>query len=55
MVGNPRLMTSLERTLKHLPISTLDGPLNRITIDARRRVWVTEDTMLVILKGHLLI
>jgi hypothetical protein len=48
-------MTSLGRILKHLPNSTLDDPRNRITIDARGRVWVTEDTMLVILKGHLLI
>jgi hypothetical protein len=55
LVGNTRFMTSLGRTAKHLPNITLDDPLNRITIDARGRVWVTEDTMLVILKGHLLI
>jgi hypothetical protein len=46
---------SLGRIAKHLPNTTLDDPLNRITIDARGRVWVTEDTTLAVLKGHLII
>jgi hypothetical protein len=49
------VVRSLGRITKHLPNTTLDDPLNRITIDARGRIWVTEDTTLVLLKGHLLI
>ena len=45
---------SLGRITKHLPNTTLDH-LGRIAVDARGRVWVTDDTMLIILKGHLLI
>ena len=45
---------SLGRITRHLPNTTLDDPLSRMTIDARGRVWVTGDTTLVILKGHLL-
>jgi hypothetical protein len=49
------VVRSLGRITKHLPNTTLDDPFNRITIDARGRIWVTEDTTLVLLKGHLLI
>ena len=49
------VVRSLGRITKHLPYTTLDDPLNRITIDARGRIWVIEDTTLVLLKGHLLI
>jgi hypothetical protein len=49
------VVRSTGRITKHLPNTTLDDPLSRIMIDARGRVWVTEDTTLVILKGHLLI
>ena len=48
-------MNSLGRITKHLPNTTLGDPLDRLTVDARGRVWVTEDTTLVLLKGHLLI
>jgi uncharacterized protein YutE (UPF0331/DUF86 family) len=48
-------MRTLGLITKHLPNTTLDDPLKRITIDERGKVWVTEDTMLVVLKGHLLI
>jgi hypothetical protein len=48
-------MNSLGRIARHLPNTTLDDPIARITVDARGRVWVTEDTTLVILKGHLII
>jgi uncharacterized protein YutE (UPF0331/DUF86 family) len=48
-------MNSLGRITRHLPNTTLDDPLARITVDARGRIWVTEDTTLVILKGHLII
>jgi hypothetical protein len=41
-------MNSLGRITKHLPNTTLDDPLSRVTIDARGRVWVTEDTTLVV-------
>src|SRR5262245_47574029 len=47
------LVKSLGRIAKHLPNKTLDDPLNRITVDDRGRVWVTEDTTLVVLKGGL--
>jgi hypothetical protein len=33
-------MNSLGRITKHLPNTTLDDPLSRVTIDARGRVWV---------------
>ncbi len=46
---------SLGRIAAHLPNTTLNDPLARITVDARGRVWVTEDTTLAILKGHLVI
>jgi hypothetical protein len=36
-------MNSLGRITKHLPNTTLDDPLSRVTIDARGRVWVAED------------
>jgi hypothetical protein len=49
------LLRSLERITKHLPNTTLDDPLNRITVDAQGKLWVTEDTTLVVLKGHLII
>ena len=49
------VVRSLGRITKHLPNTTLDDPFNRITIDARGRIWVNEDTTLVLLKGHLLI
>ena len=45
------LVKSRGRIAKHLPNKTLDDPLNRITVDDRGRVWVTEDTTLVVLKG----
>jgi hypothetical protein len=41
------LAKSLGRIAKHLPNTTLDDPLNRITVDDRGRVWVTEDTTLL--------
>ena len=50
-----RVANSLGRITKHLPNTRLGDPLDRLTVDARGRVWVTEDTTLVLLKGHLLI
>jgi hypothetical protein len=46
---------SLGRMAAHLPNMTMNDPLARITVDDRGRVWVTEDTTLVILKVHLVI
>jgi hypothetical protein len=47
--------TSLRRLAAHLPNMTLNDPIARITVDKRGRVWVAEDTTLVILRGHLVI
>jgi uncharacterized protein YutE (UPF0331/DUF86 family) len=47
-------MESLGRIVKHLPNITLD-PRSRITVDESGHIWTTDDTTLVILKGHLLI
>jgi hypothetical protein len=49
------VLKSLGRITKHLPNTTLDDRISRITIDARGKIWVTEDAALVLLKGHLLI
>jgi uncharacterized protein YutE (UPF0331/DUF86 family) len=48
-------MDSLGRIARHLPNSTISDPLERITIDGHGRVWVSEDTTLLVLKGHLII
>ncbi len=47
-------LNSLGRIAKHLPNTTLDH-LSRITVDARGKVWVTDDATVILLKGHLLI
>jgi hypothetical protein len=51
-------MGSLQRMGKHLPGRRLLGQLppdDRLDVDALGTFWVTEDPLLVVLKGHLLI
>jgi hypothetical protein len=51
-------MKSFQRIGKHLPGRRLLGqlpPEDRLDVDALGTVWVTEDPLLVVLKGHLLI
>ena len=47
------ILTSLER-VANLPNISLDH-LSRIRIDNKGRVWVDEDTIVIVLKGHLII
>jgi hypothetical protein len=47
-------MSSLDRAIKHLPNITLD-PLSRVYRDENGHIWTTDDTLVVILKGHLLV
>jgi hypothetical protein len=48
------LMASLDRISKYLPNTSLD-PLSRVKIDDKGRLWVDEDTVLIVLRGHLII
>jgi len=48
-------MESLHRIVEHLPNTTLEDPFSRITVDTDGRIWMADDTTLVILKGHLII
>ena len=48
------LITSLGRISKYLPNTSLD-PLSRVKIDDKGRLWVEEDTILIVLRGHLII
>jgi hypothetical protein len=48
------MMASLDRIQKYLPNTTLDS-FSRIKIDDKGRLWVDEDTILIVLRGHLLI
>jgi uncharacterized protein YutE (UPF0331/DUF86 family) len=47
-------ITSLGRISKYLPNTSLDH-LSRVKIDERGRFWVEEDTILIVLRGHLII
>jgi len=47
-------MASLERISKYLPNTSLD-PLSRVKIDDKGRLWVDEDSILIVLRGHLII
>jgi hypothetical protein len=48
------LLSSLDRIAKHLPNTSIDH-LSRFTVDERGRIWVEEDTTLIILRGHLIL
>lgn len=51
-------MESLDRIGKHLPGPRLLGhlpPEDRLDVDASGALWVTEDPLLIVLKGHLII
>jgi hypothetical protein len=51
-------METLHRVAKHLPGRRLLGqlpPEDRLDVDVLGTVWVTEDPLLIILKGHLII
>ena len=48
------VMTSLGRISRYLPNTDLDR-LSRIRVDGKGRIWVDEDTILIILRGHLII
>jgi hypothetical protein len=47
-------MTSLGRISKYLPNTSLN-PLSRVKLDDKGRLWVNEDTILIVLRGHLII
>jgi hypothetical protein len=48
------IMTSLGRISAYLPNTRLDH-FPRVRIDDRGRVWVEEDTILIVLRGHLIV
>jgi len=54
MPRNRKPITSLERISKYLPNVRIDH-LSRIKIDDRGRIWADEDTILIVLRGHLII
>jgi len=47
-------LTSLGRISNYLPNNRLDH-LSRVKIDSRGRLWVDEDTVIIILRGHLIV
>ena len=51
-------METLHRMAKHMPRRLLLGqlpPEDRLDIDATGTVWVSEDPVMIVLKGHLII
>jgi hypothetical protein len=48
------MIASLDRIGRYLPNTTLD-PLSRVKFDDKGRLWVDEDTILIVLREHLII
>jgi hypothetical protein len=48
------IMTSLGRISTYLPNARLDH-LSRFRVDKKGRIWTDEDTLLIVLRGHLII